>query len=357
MATDPELIYLEILETILMATLDPQLWKLALEKLSFLTGHQYAALLFYDKGNAHLMTDSFLLEEKVVTAYRDVFLAIDPAEKILTGLPVGQMYRDREFLGDKFIANSIYYNEFHHPNDLNYLTSVKLCTVNGYSTYLSLMTANDAVYPQSAQFDLFQRLIPALMTASQLHARFEQLRDTIKYQTAIMDNGIYPVWLVDRSGKILYASAHAESYQRANVRLAWSAGADTLSLDTDNKKLKHAIEQATRTAEPPRAGLCYTARRPAKPILVLPASRIPGVACIIIPEPFFSGSALMAVFNVKPAENAVAELLVRGMTPAECALHLGVSITTIRTHLSALYRKTHTRNQSELLLIIRAIHG
>ncbi len=87
------------------------------------------------------------------------------------------MYRDRGVLGDKFIANSIYYNEFHHPNDLNYLTSgVKLCTVNGYSTYLSLMTANDAVYPQSAQFDLFQRLIPALMTASQLHARFEQLR-------------------------------------------------------------------------------------------------------------------------------------------------------------------------------------
>jgi len=48
---------------------------------------------------------------------------------------------------------------------------------------------------------------------------------------------------------------------------------------------------------------------------------------------------------------------VRGMTPDECALHLGVSIATIRTHLSALYRKTHTRNQAELLLIIRAIHG
>jgi hypothetical protein len=39
----------------------------------------------------------------------------------------------------------------------------------------------------------------------------------------------------------------------------------------------------------------------------------------------------MEVFDVKPAENAVAELLVRGMTPDECALHLGVSITTIRT--------------------------
>lgn len=356
MVIDPELIYLEILETVLMATLDSQLWESALKKLSLLTGHQYAALLFYDKGNAHLMTDSFLFEEKVFTDYRDVFLAIDPAERILTGLPVGQIYRDREFLGDKFIANSTYYNEFHHPNDLNYLTSVKLCTVNGYSTYLSLMTANDAAYPQSVQFEVFRRIIPALITASQLHARFEQLRDTIKYQSTIMDNGIYPIWLVDHVGKILYANSHAENYQSANARLIWSAGTDTLSLDTDSKKLKHAIKKATQTGEPPRAGLCYTIGRYAKPILVLP-SRLPGVACVIIPEPFLTGSALMELFDVKPAENAVAELLVRGMTPDECALHLGVSIATIRTHLSALYRKTRTRNQSELLLIIRAIHS
>jgi hypothetical protein len=73
MAIDPELLYIEILETILLATLDSQFWKPALQKLSLLTGHQYAALLYYDKGNAHLMTDSLLFDEKVFTAYRDVF--------------------------------------------------------------------------------------------------------------------------------------------------------------------------------------------------------------------------------------------------------------------------------------------
>ena len=31
MAIDPELIYIEILETVLMATLDPDLWKSALQ--------------------------------------------------------------------------------------------------------------------------------------------------------------------------------------------------------------------------------------------------------------------------------------------------------------------------------------
>jgi hypothetical protein len=34
MAIDPELIYIEILETVLMATLDPDLWKSALQKLA-----------------------------------------------------------------------------------------------------------------------------------------------------------------------------------------------------------------------------------------------------------------------------------------------------------------------------------
>jgi hypothetical protein len=92
------------------------------------------------------------------------------------------------------------------------------------------MTANKGAYPQAVQFDLFRRLIPALITASQLHARFEQLRDTINYQSAVMDNGIYPVWLVDRAGKMLYASTQAEHYQRARHRTIWSVGADTLSL-------------------------------------------------------------------------------------------------------------------------------
>jgi hypothetical protein len=81
MAIDPELIYIEILETVLMATLDPDLWKSALQKLALLTGHQYAAFLFYDKGNAHLLTDSFLLEEKVLPPIATCFWLSIPPKK------------------------------------------------------------------------------------------------------------------------------------------------------------------------------------------------------------------------------------------------------------------------------------
>lgn len=180
------------------------------------------------------------------------------------------------------------------------------------------MTANTAAYPQPAQFELFRRLIPALKTACQLHARFEQLRDTIKYQSAVMDNGIYPVWLVDHGGKILYASAHAERYLRANTRLSWYSGAiRCASIPTAKTETGYRAGHPDGRAAEGR--VCYTAGRQPKPILVIPTARLAGVACVIIPEPFLTGSALMELFNVKPAENAVAELLVRGMTPDECA--------------------------------------
>lgn len=356
MIINSEKLYSEILESILSATLESQIWETVLEKLSLISGNQYAALLFYDKGNARLMTDALLCEEKVFTEYRDVFITIDPAEKILSNLPVGKIYQDRDVLGDKFISSSVYYNEFHRPNDMNYLTSVKLNTVNECSSFLSLITAKDAAYPQQYQFDMFQRIVPVLITASKLHARFEQLRDNLIYQNAILENYIYPVWLVNKTGKILYANNHAETYQSMHGDL-WSTKRDTICIDTDSKKLKQVIERATSVVESPKAGLCYTTRGKIKPVLVLPVSHPPGVSCIIIPDPFLNGTPLMELFDFTPSENTLAGLIVRGMTPEECALHLGVSIATIRTHLSALYRKTHTRNQSELLLLIRAIHG
>jgi hypothetical protein len=57
---------------------------------------------------------------------------------------------------------------------------------------------------------------------------------------------------------------------------------------------------------------------------------------IIIPEPFLSGSAFMELFNVKPAENAVAELLVRGMTRMNAPAWASPSPPS--EPLSALYR-------------------
>jgi hypothetical protein len=49
MALKDERLYSEILELLLAATIEPQVWSCVLEKIALLVGHQYAALLFTTK--------------------------------------------------------------------------------------------------------------------------------------------------------------------------------------------------------------------------------------------------------------------------------------------------------------------
>jgi DNA-binding CsgD family transcriptional regulator len=62
-----------------------------------------------------------------------------------------------------------------------------------------------------------------------------------------------------------------------------------------------------------------------------------------------SKSELISLFGLTQAESKLAIKLCGGHTPKECAEYLGVSITTIRTHLRGLMEKTKSRRQSELL--------
>lgn len=64
------------------------------------------------------------------------------------------------------------------------------------------------------------------------------------------------------------------------------------------------------------------------------------------------------LFQLSPAEHRLAELLAQGLTLEGCAVRLNVSINTVRTQLRALFRKTGTTRQVQLInLFTRLIGG
>src|SRR5262249_17896398 len=72
---------------------------------------------------------------------------------------------------------------------------------------------------------------------------------------------------------------------------------------------------------------------------------------MLLPPPAASAPASVALqrlFGLTGTEARVLELLLRDRCPREIAGDLGVSITTIRSHIRALFGKTGTRRQSEL---------
>ena len=71
------------------------------------------------------------------------------------------------------------------------------------------------------------------------------------------------------------------------------------------------------------------------------------------PEP--NAAALQRMFGLTPTEAKVAIRIARGDSPADIADELGVSVTTVRFHLSSVLAKTQTKRQAELVALLARV--
>lgn len=71
------------------------------------------------------------------------------------------------------------------------------------------------------------------------------------------------------------------------------------------------------------------------------------------PEP--DPAVLRKMFGLTPTEATVAIQIARGDSPADIADALGVSITTVRFHLSSVLAKTQTKRQAELVALLARV--
>lgn len=68
-------------------------------------------------------------------------------------------------------------------------------------------------------------------------------------------------------------------------------------------------------------------------------------------------SNLRNIWSLTQAETRVAEMLMRGKTSRQMADELGVQINSIRAHLKAIYSKTNTHSQVELMKLLQVETG
>jgi DNA-binding CsgD family transcriptional regulator len=68
-----------------------------------------------------------------------------------------------------------------------------------------------------------------------------------------------------------------------------------------------------------------------------------------------NATALQKLFNLTPAEASLAVKISRGKTPAAIARSNGVTIATVRSQLKAVFAKTNTRRQAELVGLLARV--
>lgn len=218
---------------------------------------------------------------------------------------------------------------------------------------------------------LLQVLSPHLVRAVALSRHLGALEGRRQLFDVLLDVAAGPVIVVEPDGRIVLANHAARRILDAADGLLVRQNRLTAACQGDTSLLRRRIKATTERSLIVRETLAVRRHSGARPYGIV-ATPVPVEAA-----GFMSGRKLVAVLvadpDAAPPDMAMGLQSAYGLTPAEAALvallshdtpsladaadRLGVSRTTVRTHLKHCYQKTGARRQTELIRLALALAG
>ncbi len=274
----------------------------------------------------------------------------------------GQMVvTDEDIVTREETRTSPYFNEFFYPNGLAWWAAVGFMAGSDLWGLSILRTAPMGPFEQTYK-RLLAPLSQRLTEVSSLSAAVGRI--SLSSVTNALNAFSQPAVAIDRLGFVLDANRRAEMLFDAEIRVK------DRRLVVSDVEAKHRLETLvdrlllTSDLAPFPCDPIVIQRRRNGPIILrtLPvhgAARSPflgarAVLTLTTPAPREGPKAalLAAVFGLTPAEARLAAIIAEGHNPGHAAEELGISRVTARNQLGAIFAKTATHRQSELVALL-----
>ena len=340
----------------------PESWSTTLEQISRLVGASTSMIAMPTPTQRHepvYVTHN--LSTEAIEAYESTYYQHDlfrhrAFEREL--FQVGNTFPGEALASHQELRQSTFYNEYLRP----------LMGVDGYlGTVLSdekadhLMPSLFASFFRPAGAEPFgsdevrtlQQLGPHIRRAVLLQQTLASLGKRQEDLSKAFDAFSQIIILLDASGQLLHANRQGQqqldAWQRRHRARRWPVEV--------GKVVQSALDgqvSAERLPEENGAWLAiayplgeHSAAvldcRPATLMLMIVDTRRP---------PTELHAALASAYGLTTAETRLLPLLAQALSPAEMAMTLRVDISTIRTQLSAIYAKTGTRRQQDVMTLL-----
>lgn len=358
-----EALYDELLGLAYVCVLDRSTWCDLLGRVSEACGRQRGILMMWDAQQPYAQIALFHQNEaSAAEAYSREFYKVDPTGPAMEHRDQGVWYHDYLELGPERMSRSPYYQEFKRPHGMRGVSCLKLQHNENHSAYLSLLSNQDARDPHPDQQRMLDRITPHLVRASQMANVVEGLKLQLQTRQLLQEQHATPLWLVNGEGRVLFCNTAAEQ-RLGEPGFLLRQRNDRLSLNLPGMELLTLMRQACGRAGPARPGWLRLPGAESVQLLVTPVKaearfnliHQQPLALVALLDGRPRAQLLTELFQFTPAENRLAELIVRGQSPEECARCLGISINTVRSQLRALFAKTGTQKQAELVGLISRI--
>jgi DNA-binding CsgD family transcriptional regulator/PAS domain-containing protein len=363
--------FLELVELIYRAAGDPTQWTVLLEHLAKAVRGEMGSLHHQrgSHGESNFHSD-WNVDSKTIALYTSYYGFRNP---LMTTKPsvlrTGTVNTTQTLCGDRIFLGSEYYNDFLRYRNWCQCLALTLRKDGVSSSNITVFRAVGAPPFDEEESELMHALMPHLQRAFQLHNRIQGLERKGIAATDALDHLQEGVVLLDARGRLLFVNRAAKEILAANRALALTPRGVRAAIASENGRLSRLIQGAiaTGTGSGLDAGGAMTIsrdglRRPLH-VLVTPlktrtlylGNEAP-VAAIFISDPDrkpVSNAAVLAqLFGLTRAESRLAQILAAGTSLRDAADKLGVAQSTVRSQLKAIFGKTNTKRQSELVRLL-----
>lgn len=363
-----------LLDLVYEAAVDPGLLPLMLERFTEALGGRGAAFRSYElygetgtvlavKLDSAVLDDHFrrLADRNPLKSSREFLLQLKRSGYKDDYSPGTKM--DVEWLPKSDFVRTEYYNDFYRTLDIHSDISVGLDAVRGGWTGIDVYRSQRQGAFTTDELTICSAIHPHMVRALHLGRRLAARQGVSEGLAEVFDTSPHGMALLDRDGRLLHLNGAGERLVSQDVGLKVIDGRLACAAQDAARRLQQLIGVAAAAEGDRRKGgsmaIAWPGRLRPLSVIVAPVrarqtwSLFDGPAVMVCITDLEAGTQvsevmLQELFGLTPAEVRVAVSLFAGLEPGQAADRLGVSITTVRTHLARIYSKTGTAGQSDL---------
>lgn len=348
------------------AVIDPELWDDTLDRIRRHFGFHIAAIAIDAPGGHTFSATSNIPAPYLALMHQHAAAALDLWKPDVPKWPIAEPIVLTDHLDDEAFARNPYFEFAMRPQGIVDQVVIALEHSDSMTATLALGMHETMGPLTDWQIEGLRSLAPHLRRAASISGLLNQRTQTAEALEAALSALGSAVILVGEDRRIVYANERAVEMLKQNDPLLGFGGQLDISGELVRGQLRAAL--ATAGHEDNRSSTAHAIpvrRRDGSELVVhvmplehrLPATDPNAVAAIYVAEPGVDirlpMEALQMLYEFRPAECRVFELIVRGLSSCSIAEALGIAPSTVKTHTLRIYDKIGVHSRAELMRIAR----
>lgn len=348
-------------------------WEPFLQQLSDLMGTKVIHMVAQDKKNGAISFSAHAnIPVEAEFAYLHKYQFIEPRLQHLADKATGHWVHDHETVGEAVMAVHPFYQEYLLPADVKYLSVCKLIDDAQAIVFFGVFNSPSQGPIAKECIDFLNKLLPHMCRVCRLTLQNFTYSTQALIGHTLVSKLRQPVILVSVHGEVVHVNEAAERMLQATDLVSIEGGTlqmpkkylqtfldECTALEIAIKKSEANATSAFKTLQitsPTKHKTLYAFYTMLPPQRMMRAYGLRPLVMLFFyhPEsaPKVDASILSAAFGLTPAECRTAILLAEGLAQKEIAQKLGIKHDTVRKQLQAIYQKTSTSQQSELIRLM-----